>query len=235
MHGAHYPVGISAQISSKYARQLFYYLADMKNYKEYPTATPGIFTLSLEEFQYIMQYPDSYRPTDVRRFVLDISVEEINRIDGIDFVFQYEFVKTGKPGSKKKITHIKFIISKVIDGKNSEPIEIEAKPITEEDMAPLQVLKGIGLSEQECQDVLIKYKKNQRDLIFLTQAITSVVTMNDIKSKCAVLCHIMDNGLNPNMTMEKNQKRNMQTKKNNFQNYEQRDYDYDLLEKQSKK
>lgn len=230
MHGAHYPVGISAQISSKYARQLFYYLADMKNYKEYPTATPGIFTLSLEEFQYIMQYPDSYRTTDIRRFVLDISVEEINRIEGIDFIFQYEFVKTGKPGSKKKITHIKFIISKVIEDKKIVPLEVEAKPVIEDDSAPLQVLKGIGLSDSECQDVLKKYKKHQRDLVFLTQAIASVITSDNIKSKCAVLCHIMEYGLNSQMSLEENEKRNQKKQKGSFYQFEQRDYNFDEIE-----
>lgn len=232
MHGAHYPVGVSAQISSKYARNLFYYLEDMKNYKEYPTATPGLFTLSLEELRYILKYPASYRTTDIRRFVLDVAVEEINQVKGIEYTFHYEFIKTGKDGKKKKITHVRFMISKVIDlpKKNSTP-SIEEKTL-EDDAAPLQVLKGVGLTDTECRDVLTKYKKNNRDLIFLTQAITSVVTSKNVKSKCAVLCHIMDNGLNPNLSEEQNNKHNGGEKpKNKFNNFKQREYDAEELEK----
>lgn len=232
MHGAHYPVGVSAQISSKYARNLFYYLEDMKNYKEYPTATPGLFTLSMEELRYILKYPASYRTTDIRRFVLDVAVEEINQVKGIEYTFHYEFIKTGKDGKKKKITHVRFMISKVIDlpKKNSSPTIEEKTPV--DDAAPLQVLKGVGLTDMECRDVLIKYKKNNRDLIFLTQAITSVVTSKNVKSKCAVLCHIMDNGLNPNLSEEQNNKHNgVEKPKNRFNNFKQREYDMEELER----
>ena len=230
MHGAHFPVGVSAQISSKYARNLFYYLEDMKNYQEYPNATPGIFTLSLEEFRMIVKYPGSYRTTDIRRFVLDTAEREINSAIGIDFVFRYEFKKTGNQG-RKKITHIQFIISKLVNGKTVEVAQIEEKPAESgvtcdsDEQAPLQVLKGIGLTDKECQDVLRKYKENNRDLLFLTQAIASILTNPNVRSKCAVLCTIMDKGLNPVVSAE--------TKKNEnkFNNFNQRDYDYDELER----
>lgn len=232
MHGAHYPVGVSAQIPSKYARNLFYYLEDMKNYKEYPTATPGLFTLSLEELQSIVKYPASYRTTDIRRFVLNISAEEINRVKGIDYTFKYEFIKTGKDGKKKKITHVRFTISKIIETTpQNKPIAIEERMPAEDD-APLQVLKGVGLTDSECQDVVKKYKENHRDLVFLTQAITSVVTSHNIKSRCAVLCHIMDNGLKESFNEEENKRRNEEKKpKNAFNNFPQRTYDPDELER----
>ena len=234
MHGAHYPVGVSAQISSKYARNLFYYLEDMKNYREYPNATPGVFTLSMEELQYIVKYPASYRPTDVRRAVLDMTVDAINSAKGIDFAFNYELIKTRGAGRKRKITHVRFIISKVIESKQ-EVVEIEEKEDHPDamDEAALQVLKGAGLTEDESRRVLKKYKANNRDLIFLTQAITSVATTKNVKSKCAVLCHIMDNGLNADFSEEENKKRDTETKKtkNTFNNFNQREYDYDQLEK----
>lgn len=232
MHGAHFPVGVSAQISSKYARNLFYYLEDMKNYREYPTATPGVFTLSLEELQYIIKYPASYRPTDIRRFVLEIAANEINRAKGMDFTFDYEFLKTSKKGEKKKITHVRFKILKIYDTQEKmDPIPIEDKKSSEDD-APIQVLKGVGLSDDEIKSVIKKYKKNDRDLIFLTQAITSVVTTNNVKSRCALLCHIMDNGLNANFSEQENKKRKEKPQSNNsFHNFEQRRYDEEELEK----
>ena len=231
MQGAHYPIGVSAQISSKYARNLFYYLEDMKKYKEYPNATAGIFQLSVDELRYIIKYPKSYRITDIRRFVLDTAVDEINKAKGIDFSFNYEFVKSSMDGKKKKITHIRFIITDLHkkQGKKEITEKIEEKH-SPEDTATMQVLKGVGLTDEECNDVFRKYKENNRDLVYLTQAITSVATTSNVKSKCALLCHIMDNGINPNFTEEKNKMRNAKAK-NNFINFDQRDYDFDQLEK----
>lgn len=233
MSGAHYPVGVPAQISSKYVRHLFYYLESMKNYREYPNATPGMFKLSLDDLQYIVRYPSSYRTTDIRRFVLDKAEEEISRIEQIDFTFRYEFIKTSRDGAKKKITHVLFVISTTYNiTTKSEPIAIEEKS-TMDDTAPLQVLAGVGLDTQQCKDVLKKYKKNNRDLIFLTQAITSVITNTGIIDKCAVLCKIMDEGLNENMTADKNMEHLKQKKsqKNKFNDFEQREYNNDELEK----
>ena len=230
MHGAHYNVGVSAQISSKYARNLFYYLESMKNYREYPNATPGRFTLSLEELQYIVKYPIKYRPTDVRRNVLEITVEEINRIENVDFTFRYELIKTDQGGRKKQISHVKFIISQILDEKTKERLALE------EDMksAPFQMLKGVGFTKDECFDILKKYKAKNRDIGFLTQAIMSLATSTNVKSKCALLCHIMENGLDAKFTYEENMKRVLAKKEekvNKFHNFEQRNYDYDELER----
>ena len=239
MHGAHYSIGVAASIQSKYARNLFYYLEGMKNYREYPGATPGQFTLSLEDFQYIIKYPSSYRTADIRRFVLDKTVEEINYAKGVDFSFTYEFIKTSGQGRKKKITHVRFMILKNYEDKIQKQ-ETQSLPeperstvnqlSTESDqVAAMQVLKGVGLSESECNDVLRKYILNKRDLTFLTQAITSLVTSKDVKSKCALLCHIMDNGLSDSFSYEENQKRNFKTG-NSISTAEKRDYDINELE-----
>ena len=69
---------------------------------------------------------------------------------------------------------------------------------------------------------------------FLGQAIVSVVTSINVKSKCALLCHIMENGLDAKFTYEENMKRILsakEQKENKFHNFEQRNYDYDELEK----
>ena len=227
MHGAHYNVGVSAQISSKYARNLFYYLEDMKNYREYPNATTGRFTLSLEELKYIVKYPDSYKASDVRRSVLEIAVNEINSIENIDFTFKYELIKTDKGGRKKQISHVKFIISQVLDEKTKEQLALEE----EMSSAPFQMLKGVGLMDKECLDVLKKYKAKKRDIAFLTQAIMSVATSSNVKSKCALLCHIIENGLDAKFTYEENMKRISKEKENRFHSFEQHSYDYDELEK----
>jgi len=233
MHGAHYSVGVAAQISSKHTRNLFYYLEAMKTYREYPTARAGLFTLSLDELQMIVRYPKSYRPTDVRRFILEPAQDEINAVKGIDFTFNFEMLKTGSSGKKKKITHVRFEIISVIDAVATTKFVEDKEKTSSDDKAALQVLKGIGLLDEECRNVLKKYKSNKRDLVFLTQAITSVITTSDVKSKCAVLCHIMDNGLNDSMSYEKNMKRvQKDSKKNNsFNNFHQREYDADEYEK----
>ena len=65
--------------------------------------------MKLEKFRELMgvkegQYPNS---KDLRKRVIDVAVEEINRSEIIAFTISYELEKTGR-----KITHIKFIVHK---------------------------------------------------------------------------------------------------------------------------
>ena len=54
-----------------------------KNYKEYQGATIGRFSISLEDLRVLVGYPESYRATDVRRYILDAAVKE-NHLDAIN-------------------------------------------------------------------------------------------------------------------------------------------------------
>lgn len=239
MHGAHYPVGVSSQIQSNRATEMFYFLESMKNYQEYPGATPGVFTISFEELRINhVHFPASYRPADIKRNVLDVSMKEINSAIGVDYNFDYEMIKTTKAGQRKQYTHVKFIITRIVEKKQIEAEDMIALPEKEtpvkDDPAAMAILKGIGLTDKECHDVLYKYQKNNRDMTFLGQAITSVLTNPSTRNKTAVLCTIMDQGLNEAFSEENNKKRNAskptQNKFHNFNQREMSDQDYDDLE-----
>ena len=161
MHGAHYSLKASTKIQSKYVRNLYYFLETRKNYKEYQGATIGRFSISLEDLRVLVGYPESYRATDVRRYILDAAVKEINSIDEIDFTLEYELKKT-----QRKITGVEIQINKTTPVE--EPVELEIEDISgldEESQMVLNILKANGINEEESKRVLNKYKKNQRDII----------------------------------------------------------------------
>lgn len=232
-HGAHYSIKASTKIQSKYVRNLYYFLETRKNYRAYPNAIPGIFRVSLEELRTLVGYPESYRPTDVRRYILNPAVKEINSIEELDFRFDYELIKSSNGAQKKRITDVELRVTKIfsIEEKKIEEDSTDEKAfgIEEADQLVLQILSGQGLSEREGKAVFKKYKENQRDIVFLTQAIASVAATTNVKSKVALLCHIMDEGL---QTRAANGKEEAHSEKaNKFKNFNQREYDYEELEK----
>lgn len=219
MHGAHYSLKASTKIQSKYVRNLYYFLETRKNYKEYQGATIGRFSISLEDLRVLVGYPESYRATDVRRYILDAAVKEINSIDEIDFTLEYELKKT-----QRKITGVEIQINKTTPVE--EPVELEIEDISgldEESQMVLNILKANGINEEESKRVLNKYKKNQRDIIFLTQALTAVAASKNVKSKTALLCYKMEHGID---AVQKEV-----SSENKFNNFNQRVYDYGELEK----
>lgn len=225
MHGAHYSLLASTKIQSKYVRNLYYFLETRKNYKEYSGAVAGKFTISLDDLRILVGYPESYRATDVRRYILDAAVKEINSINEIDFTFKYELKKT-----QRKITDVeiqikkqkKIVTQKEIESETEELIELNLETDAEFQMV-INILLANGLSESESNRVLKKYKENERDIVFLTQALTSVAASKNVKSKTALLCYKMESGVD---AIENN---NVDT--NKFNNFNQRTYDYNELEK----
>lgn len=245
-HGAHFSVFVSSQIQSKYVRNLFYVLESMKNRTEYVGAVPGIVTLSFNELQSLIGYPASYRTTDIRRFILEPAVEDINKLEGVDFTFSFTLKKT-----KTKFTHVIFKITQIIEPKEPKKLEdrssttnmqnMNSDTVTEDEKYPdnvkekknvtakedeliLTMLEANGLTKSECKMVLSKYHKFNRNITFFSQALTNVISSRKIRSKAAVLAYIMENGLGTEPNSDK-------SKGKGFNNFEQRDYDYTELEK----
>lgn len=116
----------------------------------------------------------------------------------MDFTFTYEEKKKGKT-----IIGFYFYITEVII--DAEGREVEVKDASSARQLPDQnndeanvrmMLSAIGLKEREVSDVYKKYRENQRDIAFLTQAIVRVTSAEDaVDNKTAVLCSIMDRGL----------------------------------------
>ena len=60
VHGAYGALEVTTQLQGKYTIALYWFLENKKNYKEYPTATPGVFTISMDELKHQFSIPESY-------------------------------------------------------------------------------------------------------------------------------------------------------------------------------
>ena len=191
-NGAHYAINVAAKVKGGYSRQLYYFLQSRKNYKEYPNAKPGEFTISLEELCYIVGYPKNSRTTDIKRRILDVGKGTINEVEGIDFNFDYTLIKTASPNAKKKITHVRFKITK-LNQSTTKPEPVKLPRPEEASMLPL--LQSVGLTDTECGAVIDAYYENDRDLLFLFNAINALNAMQNVRSKKNLLVHFMKNGV----------------------------------------
>ncbi len=88
-------------LKSKYAIALYELAEDYINVQ--------IPKISIVDFKELMGLENSQYPNikDLKRRVISVAVEEINRSDNISFSLSYEMIKTGR-----KITHIKFTTHK---------------------------------------------------------------------------------------------------------------------------
>lgn len=223
-HGAHYPINLAHLIKGNYAKILFYYIYSQRTYREYPGARPGYFKKTFEEVKEILGTTSSYKWSDVNRRAFKVVKEAINNYPDTDCAFDYE----------KKGNDIYFMISskpKRVSNKSQEQIEDKSNDgysnqNDTDKITVIAILNAHGIIDKDADNVYKHYKENKRDIVFLTQALTSIATSEGIKSKAAVLCSIMDNGIGYKQDKE-NKKRN-----NKFSNFNQREYDYDELERQ---
>ena len=101
----------------------------------------------------------------------------------------------------------------------------------EEEKAPdqnLEVIKSmllaVEMTDAERKTVISKYQKYERDITFMTQAIAKVLNSKSVRSKAAVLNYIMENGLTADIQND--------TEQSTYKSIEQRQYDFEDLEKQ---
>lgn len=204
-HGAHYSTRVAYSISGQYAKSLFHYLESMKNHCAYPNATPGWFKKTLDEIRNDILYcPKSYRWADMNRRAFKVVKDIVNSRNDVDFSFDYE----------KKGDNIMFMISK--KGK-----AIESKEENSDKEMVKAILTGNGFTGKDADVILKHYINANRDIVFLTQALTKVMAGKNIKSKTAVLCSILDNGLEQIQAV----------RKHDFSSINRPDTDYDELEK----
>lgn len=225
-HGSFHQLKISSKFIG-YTKLMYYKMESMKDYMEYPGATPGLFEWPLEEIKSYLNYPDSYRVQDVKVRILQKAVEDFEATEGMDFSFTYEPYKKGR-----KIEGFIIRVEKIYTRKLEAATKEKALQTLDgnTDTIVMQILSGSGLSEDESRIVLKKYKKNGRDIAFLSNAIVSVARTPNIKSKVAVLCHIMDTG-HAFDTTERDAEANQKTQKNSFNNFSQRHYNFNEIEK----
>ena len=234
VHGAFGSLEVTTQLQGKYTIALYWFLENMKNYREYPNATPGLFDISTEELKHQFSIPETYQKADIERRVLKPAYESINSISECDFTFEYEPKKV----NNKHVGYSFRVKNKnYIDTTARDIVEIEKKEIDpiEEQIKNFLKFSGAAFSEEELDRIYQISKKFNRDAGFMLQAAGVLKTRLDnnsldkIESPIAYLITLIKNGsLMDAATLEKD----YNTTKKSFSNYKgQRDYDWDSLER----
>lgn len=224
VHGAYGAIEVTTQLQGKYTIAIYWYLENRKNYKEYPTATPGIFDLSLEELKYQFSIPD-YGKTDIERRVLNPARESINNVSECDFTWDYEPRKVNG-----KLAGYTFIVKNknYIDSTAVEINEIEDKQGDSyfADIKMICSMSKINFSDSELQRIAACAKRYNKDAAYMMLIIGSFKqrldnkTLEPIEDKVAYLCRMIEQGVNPVNTKSPK----------NFNDFSQRDYDFNQLE-----
>ncbi len=184
IHGAFVPLSISSEIRRDAARNFLYVLFDYENYKEYPNAKPGKFYMSVEDIIFYAHLPETTPSSEIKRSVLKPIQNVLDKNPDAPFTFSYSDVRKGKA-----IVGFNFQINKIA--------MIQGVLISEKDQNAYDILLSVaGLSSADAAAVIKKYNENNRDIVFLTQAIMVMKEMRAVRSPVSVLSSFMDNGLN---------------------------------------
>lgn len=208
--GAIYNKRIPAKIHKPLVQNLYYFLQANKRHKMYATATEGVYKLSLTQFKEIVHCGKSYERNDIERRILKPGKEIINAIEECDFSFEYSFDR--QRVDKKLETFIIFYISdKHIKKKLENKVNKELKTIVD----------GFDYTEEECIRIIKAFEKQDKPSSFLIQALTQVVVQEG-KPNVSLALYFINNGFN---------KKKQKPSNNKFNNFEERNYSADDLEK----
>ncbi len=232
VHGAYGSLEVTTQLRGKYTIALYWFLENKKRYKEYPSATPGQFEISVDEFKHQFSIPQGYCKADIERRVLSPAYESINSVPECDFAFEYEdlYVSKRHVGYRFKINSKKYIEAKAV-----EVIEEADVDPFEEQIKTFLSLTGVDFKNNQINQIYKQAKEYNRDASFIMQAAGVLKTRIDNK--------IMGNIDNPfayMMTLIKTGtladpakiEREYSDSRNGFNNFDQRNYDMDELEMQ---
>lgn len=227
VHGAYGALEVTTQLQGKYTIALYWFLENKKNYKEYPTATPGVFTISMDELKHQFSIPESYNANDIKRRVLEPAKASINEVEECDFTFDYSLRKVAGESAGYLFTikskqYIEASEAKMIEDKTEDPLHNQIKIL-------MQTFY-IELTDDEIDRVYKYAKKLGKDGMFMTQIIMSFkqrlddTTQEPIADKVGYLCKMIDIG---SKTSSQNRKNN-----NAFNHFQQNEYNFVELEEQ---
>jgi len=226
VHGAYGALEVTTQLQGKYTIALYWYLENKKNYKEYPTATPGIFNISLDELKHQFSIPQSYKKADIERRVLKPAYESINAVAECDFTFEY------KPIVAHGVTQgYSFIVSKknYIEASSFKIEDVEEDELYNE-IKTIITLSKLKFSEDELKKITDAAKRNNKDSVYMMEIITAFKkriqneSLAPINDQVGYICRMIAQGTSIDNAIAKKQN-------NNFNNFDQRDDDMDLIEK----
>ncbi len=230
VHGAYGALEVTTQLRGKYTIALYWYLENRKNYKAYPSATPGIFDISLEEMKHQFSIPESYRRIDIERRVLEPSKESINNVDECDFTFDYDVIKDGTvvAGYRFYVNSKKYIETtayEIVDSEDNKDDDLF------NEIKMLVSISKLDFSDEELKRITAAAHRNQKDGTYMMKIITAYkqridnTSLEPIEDNVGYICRMIEQGANSNPISNNSKKKE---KKGSFS---QRDYDFDALEK----
>lgn len=233
VHGAYGKLEVTTQLQGKYTIALYWYLENMKRYKEYPTATPGIFDLSVEELKHQFSIPEAYKKAEIERRVLRPAMESINSVDECDFTFTYEarYVDGKHVGYRFDVAEKNYIDAKVV-----EVIEEKTNDPMIDQLKIFFSASQIEFTDEEISRIYNCAKRNDKDALYMMQIIPAFkqrldnTAMEPIDDKVGYFCRMIEQGTSPKTPTQNNQS-NQQKSKPGFTNFSQRDVDMAELEK----
>ena len=235
LHGAHWNRRISRGLKG-YARSLYIFCARNKNYTKYKGAIPGVKELTVAETRYELKIASVTAPAEINR-KLAKAADKINKLPDSEFT-----VTVQKVPESGKIQGFKFIIkeNRFIDTEAKEIVDvelIEEYPVDDTLFTQIKALfqiSGINFTDDEIKRITNAANRYKKDSNYLMQIIPIFnerlknTNLEPIEDKVGYFCRMIEQGAG--LTTElKQEKKNKNS--NKFNNFSQRDYDMDELEK----
>lgn len=197
----YYNIKYTLNFKSVYSKRIYYYLKSFED--------TGWRIDNLDVLRKKLQCPESYNKfSDFKRFVLNPAFNEINESSDMDF--KYEEIKTGR-----KVTKLKFFITPKLIEKN---INISSTADTDDINKVIAIFEE-KITSTEARKIMIVAKgnlqiiKEKYDIAKITKNITSIIAW-------------MITAIEKDYQMPKGKQQ-----VSIFNNFEQRTYDYDDLER----
>lgn len=225
--GAYYSIRYAINLSNKYAKRLYYLFQDRKNWNlKNPDMETGVFTIAIDELLRMLDCPKSYKYTDFKRYVIRPSMEQIN--GSTDIYFEYEENKGKLKSGQKGVLSLTFHVTQL--NPNSK---IVADSTFYEITSQHVEIRKRGYQDTEVRDILSMARKFNRDDRFIEEAL-DVVDQTKCDSRVGLACYFMKQGYNQpyaNRQMEKADGLKIAERTTAYADFQQRDYNYEELEK----
>jgi hypothetical protein len=205
VHGAYGNLMVTTQLQGKYTIAMYWFLENRKAYREYKGATPGVFEMSIEEIKHQFSIPDSYKPADIKRRVLEEPKKQINQVPECDIIFDYEVKKVNgiEAGYLFKITS-----KQAIEKKPTLELPEKANPMYEQ-LKMFIAASALDFTADEILKICNHTVMMEKDLAYAMQVVVAFKqrledsSLDPIDDKVSYLCKMIELGTEKNSRPKK--------------------------------
>ncbi len=227
VHGAYGKLEVTTQLQGKYTIALYWFLESKKRFREYPGASEGEFTISIDDFKYQFSIPKSYQTNDIKRRALEPAKKSINAVQECDFTFDY--IERKDHGT---IVGYKFVIKNkqyIESGAEVKRLENKADDALFSKVKMLLETSDIEFTDEQIRSVCDQANRCGKDAKDMMQIIVDFRKRLDDEAHEPVveplkyLCRMISLSGQPNQAYKNT---------NKFHDFEQNDINFAELEKQ---